>query len=288
MALAATDAPSVVELDAGPIGYRSVGPEDGPVVVFVHGVLVDGSLWHATADRLAEKGYRAITPTWPLGAHARPMAPDADLSPRGVARIVLDFLAALDLSHVTLVGNDTGGAICQFVLDTDPSPVDRLVLTNCDSFRHFPPAAFKPLFWLGRLPGAAWALAQPMRSRFVRHLNFRPLVAKAASLDADRTRAWITPLLTDRAVRRDVRKLFSGIKPKDLADVGSRLGRFDRPVLLAWAPKDPFFRLAHARRLAATFPDAHLVEVPGARTFIPLDQPTPLATHIAAFVPQPR
>jgi pimeloyl-ACP methyl ester carboxylesterase len=286
MAIATADAPSVVELDAGPISYRSVGPDDGPAVVFVHGVLVDGSLWHTTADRLAEKGYRAITPTWPLGAHTRPMAPGADLGPRGVARIVLDFVAALDLSPVTLVGNDTGGAICQFVVDIDPSPVDRLVLTNCDSFRHFPPAAFKPLFVLGRVLGLAWALLQPMRSTFVRHLNFRPLVA--GSLDADQTRAWLTPTLTDGVVRRDLRKLFSGVRPKELDEVGSRLGRFDRPVLLCWAPEDRFFKIAHARRLAATFPDARLVEIPDARTFVSLDQPDRLADEIAAFVPLTR
>jgi pimeloyl-ACP methyl ester carboxylesterase len=279
----ATDALPVVELDAGPISYRSVGPDDGPPVVFVHGVLVDGSLWHATADRMAERGYRAITPNWPLGSHPRPMNPDADLSPRGVAHIVLELLAALDLPPVTLVGNDTGGAICQFVVDTDPSAADRLVLTNCDSFRHFPPAAFKPLFWLGRVPGLSWALLQPTRSTLLRHLNFRPLVS--GPLDADQTRAWITPGLRDGAVRRDLRKLFSGVKPKELDDVGSRLGRFDRPVLLCWGAKDPFFRLAHARRLAATFPDARLVEIPDARTFVPLDQPTRLADEIAAFVP---
>jgi pimeloyl-ACP methyl ester carboxylesterase len=283
MAVAAANDASVVELDAGPISYRSVGPDDGPAVVFVHGVLVDGSLWHGVADRLAEKGYRAITPNWPLGSHRQAMAPDADLSPRGVARIVLDFLAALDLSHVTLVGNDTGGAICQFVLDIDPTPVDRLVLTNCDSFRHFPPAAFKPLFWLGRVPGLSWALLQPTRSTFIRHLNFRPLVA--GPLDAEQTRAWITPVLQDRAVRRDLRKLFSKISPKELNEVGSRLHQFPRQVLLCWAPKDPFFRLKHAQRLEATFLDARLVEIPDARTFVPLDQPERLADEITAFVP---
>jgi pimeloyl-ACP methyl ester carboxylesterase len=146
---------------------------------------------------------------------------------------------------------------------------------------------FKPLFWLGRIPGAVRVLGQPMRSTFVRQLNFRPLVASAGALDADQTRSWVTPLLTNGAVRRDLRKLFSGIKPKDLAAVGARLGRFDRPVLLCWAPEDPFFRLAHARRLAAAFPDARLVEIPAARSFLPLDQPTPLATEIATFSPLP-
>jgi pimeloyl-ACP methyl ester carboxylesterase len=277
--------PETVELAAGPVTYRSVGPEDGPVVLFVHGVLVDGSLWHTTADALAARGYRAITPDWPLGSHPRPMEPDADLSPRGVARIVLDLIAALGLEHVTLVGNDTGGAVCQFLLDTDASAVDRLVLTNCDSFRHFPPGFFKPLFWVARLPGAGWALLRPMNLTFLRNLNFRPLIA--GKIDSEQTRAWITPARTQSAVRRDLRKLFSGIKPKELEDVGSRLGRFTKPVQLAWAPKDPFFRIAHARRLADVFPDARLVEIPDARTFVPLDQPQRLADEIAAFAPVP-
>jgi pimeloyl-ACP methyl ester carboxylesterase len=168
---------ATVQLAAGPISYRSFGPEDGPAVVFVHGILVDGNLWRGVAERLGERGYRAITPDLPLGSHRHAMAPDADLSPRGVARMVLDLIAALGLDHVTLVGNDTGGAICQFVIDTDPGPVDRLVLTNCDSFRHFPPAAFKPMFWLGRVPGVGWAFLQPTRLRFFRHqLGFGPLV----------------------------------------------------------------------------------------------------------------
>lgn len=283
MAVDAASAPSVVQLDAGPIHYRSVGPDDGPTVVFVHGVLVNGTLWHGVADRLADQGFRAITPHWPLGSHPEAMKPGADLSPRGVARIVLDFLAALDLQDVTLVGNDTGGAICQFVLDTDPTPVGRLVLTNCDSFRHFPPAAFKPLFWLGKVPGAAWAMLQPTRTTLFRHANFKPLVA--GKLDAAQTRAWIDPGLSDRAIRRDLRKLFSQVSPKELEDVGSRLANYDRPVLLCWAPKDPFFRLKHAQRLADTFPHARLVEIPDSRTFVPLDQPQRLAEEIAAFVP---
>lgn len=283
----AANPPEVVRLDAGPIRYRSVGPQDGPVLVFVHGVLVDGSLWHGVADRLGQRGYRAITPDWPLGSHRQAMAPDADLSPRGAARIVLDFLAALDLDHVTLVGNDTGGAICQFVLDTDPAPVDRLVLTNCDTFSHFPPAAFKPLFWAGKVPGLLWALMQPTRSTFVRHhAGFGPLVA--GDLDPAQTRGWMAPFLDDRALRRDLRKLLSRVRPRELEEVGSRLGRYDRPVLVCWAPKDPYFKLDHARRLVDAFPDARLVEIPDARTFVSLDQPERLADEIAAFAAVPR
>jgi len=138
---------SRVELAQGTVTYRVAGPADSkyPPVVFVHGLLVDSLLWTSVAEVLAERGIRSYAPNWPLGSHPIPMNEDAELSPRGVARIVLDFLAALDLSDVTLVGNDTGGAICQFTIDTDHTRIGRLVLTNCDCFEAFPPGIFKLL-----------------------------------------------------------------------------------------------------------------------------------------------
>ena len=69
-------------------------------------------------------------------------------------RLIADFIDALDLDDVTLVGNDTGGAICQLVVDRRPERLGRLVLTNCDAFENFPPRLFKPLVVAARVPGA--------------------------------------------------------------------------------------------------------------------------------------
>jgi pimeloyl-ACP methyl ester carboxylesterase len=273
---------SVALLEEGPIHYRVAGPEDGPPIVFVHGVLVNGSLWRATADRLATEGYRTFTPDWPMGSHRTGMEPDADLSPRGMAKLVLSFLATLGLRRVTLVGNDTGGAICQFVLDANPGPIERLVLTNCDAFEVFPPAPFNLAFKAARVPGLLRLLLQPARLRLVRHrIGYGPLVAKA--LDSRQTRAWVLPYLRNADVRHDTRKLLTQVDPHDLVDVASRLGRYQGPVLLCWAPDDRFFTIDLARRLEERFSDARLVEIPDARTFVPHDQPKRLAEEIAAF-----
>ena len=107
-----------VTIPAGTLNYRSTGPADAsaPPVVFVHGFLVDSRLWDGVAERLAVRGLRCYLVDWPLGSHRTPMSPDADISPAGVARMIDDVLAALDLHDVTLVGNDTGGAICQLLL----------------------------------------------------------------------------------------------------------------------------------------------------------------------------
>jgi pimeloyl-ACP methyl ester carboxylesterase len=272
-----------VDLDAGTIHYREAGPSGGRPVVFVHGFLVDDGLWSDVPDRLAAEGFHAFAPTWPLGSHTTPMRPDAELSPRAVARIVLDFLERLDLRDVVLVGNDTGGAVCQFLLDEDASRIGRLVLTNCDAFEKFPPFPFNLLFRLGRHPRAARLVMQGVRMPWMRHgpLGFGPLVKRP--LEAEETEGWVLPYLDDEGVRRDTARFLRGWRAADLADVATRLKQFDRPVLLVWAPEDRFFRISLARRLLGAFPDARLVEVPDARTFVALDQPERVASEITRF-----
>src|SRR3982074_3468086 len=114
-----------VTLEQATIDYRVFGPDDSahPPVLFVHGVLFDYKEWLEVAERLADKGFRCILPTFPLGAHTIAVNDGADLSPLGVATIIRDLIVALKLSDVTLVGNDTGGAICQFVVDAYPDHI---------------------------------------------------------------------------------------------------------------------------------------------------------------------
>jgi pimeloyl-ACP methyl ester carboxylesterase len=277
------DIRSTIELPAGTIHYRVAGPEDGRPVVFVHGFLVDDTLWADVPERLGEAGFRAYAPTWPLASHVTPMRPDAELGPRAVARIIISFLDAMDLRDVVLVGNDTGGAVCQFLLDEDASRIGRLVLTNCDAFDVFPPFPFNLLFRLGRHPVASRIALQPMRWSVLANgpLGFGPLTKRP--LTTEETTRWLRPSLTSEGVRQDTARFLRAWSPGDLADVATRLPRFDRPVLIAWAPEDRFFKIRLGERLAETFPDARLVRFPDARTFVALDQPGRLAEEIASF-----
>lgn len=275
-----------VDVAQGRIHYRVAGPPDSvkPPVVLLHGILVNGELWTGVLDALAAEGIRAYAPDLPLGAHPIPLSPDADLSPRGVARLVLAFLEALDLTDVTLVGNDTGGAICQFVVDVDAARIGRLVLINCDAFDQFPPPPFGLLVKAGRREGRLRFLMSGMRLTAARHslLGYGPLVHKP--LDAALTRRWITPVLTEPGVRRDTARFMRAVRPSDLLDVSTRLSRFAKPVLVLWGAADRFFTLELARRLQGVFPNARLVPVEGGRTFLPLDEPAQVAAAISAEV----
>jgi pimeloyl-ACP methyl ester carboxylesterase len=274
---------AVADLPQGRIAYRAAGApaSSGPVVVFVHGVLVDARLWDVAAGRLAAAGIRSYAPTLPLGAHEHPMHPDADLSPAGIARLVLDFIAALDLHDVTLVGNDTGGAICQLMLGTDPSRIGAAVLTNCDAFGAFPPRALAPLFLALRHPGLVAGLVPGLRLEWIRQggLGYGPL--SSGRIDPGLTRAWIEPLAS-KDIRRDLARFARGVRPGVLIDAASRFGEFTGPVRILWGERDPYFRPELGRQLSEAFPRATFTTVPAGRTFLPLDHPDELAREIAA------
>jgi pimeloyl-ACP methyl ester carboxylesterase len=274
-----------IDLPQGTVDYRVAGPADSPQppVVFVHGLLVNSELWSGTAWSLAERGIRSYAPDLPLGSHTTPLNSDADVSPRGVAQLILDFLAALDLTDVTLVGNDTGGALCQFLIDTDATRIGRLVLTNCDAFEQFPPPPFGGLLILGRRPGRLRFAMRLMGPKPLRHsvLGYGGLVAKP--LDPGLSSRWTKPAVNDRAIAVDTARFMGSVKKRDLVDVGERLNQFPKPVLLLWGTADPFFNLALAERLQAAFADAALIHVDGARTFVPLDEPERVAEEISAF-----
>ena len=274
-----------IDLPHGTVRYRAAGPENAatPPTVFVHGFLVNATLWTKTADALAAAGGRSYAPDWPLGSHTIPLGPGADQSPRGIARQVMAFMEALELDDVTLVGNDTGGAICQFLLDSDASRIGRVVLTNCDAFTHFPPAPFGQLFKAFRSPLRIQALMAPMRATAVRHspAGFGLLVNQP--LDAEQTRGWIEQCLSDAAIRENVARFAQKVDPDDLNAASRRLGDFDGPALLVWGAGDRFFELDYARELCETFADGRLVEIERGRTFVPHDEPARLALEIAAF-----
>jgi pimeloyl-ACP methyl ester carboxylesterase len=270
-----------IELPHGVVNYRTAGPLNTatPPVLFIHPFLMDGSLWSGVAELLAARGIRSYAPDWPLGSHRTPVKPGTDQSPRGVARQILLFIEALGLRDVTLVGGDTGGALCQFLLDTDPSRIGRVVLTNCDAFDTFPPFPFNVTFFLLKGETRMKINLQPMRWRALRHSPLG-LGLLANELDPDQTRAWIEPSLRNAAIREDAVAFLRAAKRKDLLDVSTRLDRFAGPVTIVWGTADRAFTTTLGRRLQHAFCDARFVEVPNARTLVPLDAPRQLTDAI--------
>ena len=153
-----------VQIPAGTIEYRERG--SGSAIVFVHGVGVNGDLWRGVAPRLARE-YRCVVPDLPWGSHSIPLRHDADLSLPGMARITADVLEGLALEDVTIVANDTGGAVAQALVGLYAERVGRLVLTSCDAFEKFPPTPQKYLKVAARSRALMWLVTYTARFKLV-------------------------------------------------------------------------------------------------------------------------
>lgn len=269
-----------VELSAGTIEYEDTGGS-GPAIVFVHGLVMDGSLWrHVVAD--LRRDYRCVLPTLPLGAHRAPMHADADLSMRGMAEILGELIEALDLRELTLAMSDWGGPQL-LVGGARDERIARLVVCSCEAFDNVPPkGAARLLPYLARIPGGLDAALLPFRFDRLRRLpmTYGPLSKRPVPREVmDR---WFDPIREQRGVRRDLRKyVLSAAQGRcDLLAAASALAAFDRPALIAWASEDRLMPLEHGRRLAELLPQGRLVEIADSYTLIPEDQPATLAAHM--------
>jgi pimeloyl-ACP methyl ester carboxylesterase len=273
-----------VELSAGPIEYTDTGG-DGPVLVFLHGLTMDATVWRNVVNGL-EDDYRCVLPTLPLGSHRKPMHPDADLSLHAMGMLVGEFLDRLGLSDVTLILNDWGGG--QILLTEGKTDrIGRVVLTSCEAFDNYPPGLPGKLIMIARhTPGGLKLMMNMMRFKALRRapggwgwMSKRPVPDEVMD-------DWFRPARTRPEILRDLAKYTGKLPPKQtLLDWAERMRSFERPVLVAWAAEDKLMPREHGPRLAKLFPDARLVEIEDSYTLIPEDQPERLTELIREFVP---
>ncbi len=280
----ALGAPRDLDLPQGRLRCFEAG--SGPPIVFVHGLLVNANLWRKVV-KLLSPDFHCVALDLPLGSHNVPMPDGTDLSPPALAEMIADAIEALGLENVTLVGNDTGGALCQMLVTSRPERIGRLVLTSCDYRDHFPPPLFSYFKPAAKIPGAFQALLAPMRFRAPRRLPIAFGWLTKEPIDREAEDSYLLPVMRDAAARADVRKVLNGASTSQTNAAADKLGRFSRPALIAWSADDKVFPRRDAEALVSDLPDARLELVEGARTFSAEDQPERLAELIAGFVREP-
>jgi pimeloyl-ACP methyl ester carboxylesterase len=270
-----------IRLGQGSVRYREVGT--GEPILFVHGILANGALWRDVVGFFSGR-FRCVVPDLPLGGHSVALRPEADLSPRGVARLVADIMEVLDLRGVTLVGNDTGGAKCQIVIANHPGRIGRLVLTNCDAYEAFFPLLLKPFPYGARFLGTrfTYLLAWSLRARPVQRVLLWTVAR--GRLDDAVLDSYFAPLINDAVVRGNLTRFLAQVSNRHTLEAARVFPSFRRPVLIVWGEDDIFFLTRYARRLERDFPDATLELLPGSRAFVPEDRPERLAELIETFL----
>ncbi|CRY77932.1 Pimeloyl-ACP methyl ester carboxylesterase [Nocardia farcinica] len=272
-----------IDLPGGRIRYYETG--SGSPVVFVHGLLVNANLWRKVVPDIAAAGYRCLAPDWPLGAHSIPV-PEADLSPAGLADLIAAFLDRLDLTDVTLVANDTGGAITQVLLARQRARIARVVLASVDCYERFLPPPFKLLTPLARIPGSLRPATELLRIRALHPLPIALGWVVKRPVPPEVVDTYLLPSRRSGAIRHDLRRFLAGARNSYTLEAARHFGEIDLPVLLVWAREDKLFPVRLAERLAADLPNATLRFVDDSYTAIPEDQPAALTELILDFTRQ--
>jgi pimeloyl-ACP methyl ester carboxylesterase len=182
------------------------------------------------------------------------------------------FLDALKIDRVDLVGNDSGGGICQIFAALYPERVRSLTLTDCDVHDNWPPEAFKPFVAMV----AAGGLAETLKAMLADKSVYRspqalgPAYETPGAVSDETIEIYLRPHLRSAARTRDLERFVNAFDSQHTVAIEDRLRRVQAPTLIAWGTDDIYFDLKWSHWLERTIPGTKKrVELKSARIFFP-------------------
>jgi len=268
--MGATTSPSKrsVRTASGKIAYVEQG--SGPVALFVHGVLLNGHLWRHQLAHLSD--IRRCIAVDLLAHGDTEIVPEQDVSVTANANMLAQFLDALDIAQVDLVGNDSGGGIAQIFAALHPQRVRSLTLTDCDTHDNWPPEAFKPFLAMAADGGLRGALEAMLADKSVYRSPdaLGPAYEHAERLSDADIDLYLQPFLRTPQRLRDFERFLAAFDNKHTRAIENRLKALAAPTLIVWGTDDIYFDVRWSRWLAETIPGTRKrVEYEGARIFFP-------------------
>ena len=257
-----------IETPSGSISYVEHG--SGPVALFVHGVLLNGYLWR---HQLAQLGDLRRCIVVDLLAHGdTEISPTQDVSVTANAHMLAQFLDALKIDQVDLVGNDSGGGICQIFAALYPERIRSLALTNCDAHDNWPPEPFKPFVAMvaaGGLPDTLNAMLAD-KSIFRSPGALGPAYEQPEAVTDDTIETYLRPFTRSAQRTRDIERFVNAFDCRHTVEIEKKLGQVQAPTLIAWGTDDIYFDLKWSHWLEKTIPGTkRRVEFNSARIFFP-------------------
>ena len=261
-------AKQTVQTPSGRINYTEQG--SGSVALFVHGVLLNGYLWRHQQAGLSD--VRRTIAVDLLAHGATEIAPDQDVSVAANAKMLNEFLDALSIDKADVVGNDSGGGICQIFSALYPERVRSLTLTNCDTHDNWPPEAFKPFVAMVKAGGLRNTLEAMLSDKSIfRSPNaLGPAYQHPENVTDDTIEKYLRPFVVSDQRTRDLERFVNAFDNKYTVAIEPKLKTLKAPTLIVWGTDDIYFDVKWSHWLAKTIPGTQRrVELKDARLFFP-------------------
>jgi len=257
-----------VPTPSGRISYTEQG--SGPVALFVHGVLLNGYLWRHQQAGLS--GVRRTIAVDLLAHGDTDIASDQDVSVTANAKMLNDFLDALNIDKVDVVGNDSGGGVSQIFSALYPERVRSLTLTNCDTHDNWPPEAFKPFVAMVKAGGLRGALEAMLSDKSIYRSPdaLGPAYEHPEKVTDETIERYLRPFLATEQRTRDLERFVGAFDNKHTVAIQPKLKSLKAPTLIVWGTDDIYFDVKWSHWLATTIPGTtRRTEFEGARLFFP-------------------
>jgi pimeloyl-ACP methyl ester carboxylesterase len=200
------------------------------------------------------------------------VAPDQDVSVTANAKMLKEFLDALSIDQVDLVGNDSGGGIAQIFAALYPEFIRSLTLTNCDTHDNWPPEAFKPFLAMAAAGGLRGTLDAMLSDKSVYRSPqaLGPAYEHPERLTDDSIEQYLRPLVRTEQRTLDLQHFLAAFDNKHTLAIEARLKTLKAPTLIAWGTDDVYFDVKWSRWLSDNIPGTRRrVEFKDARIFFP-------------------
>jgi pimeloyl-ACP methyl ester carboxylesterase len=257
-----------VQTPSGRISYTDEG--SGPVALFVHGVLLNGYLWRHQQAGLSDM--RRTIAVDLLGHGDTEIEPTQDVSVLANATMLNEFLGALNIEKADVVGNDSGGGICQIFSALYPQRLRSLTLTNCDTHDNWPPEAFKPFVAMVKAGGLRTTLEAMLSNKAIYRSPdaLAPAYEHPEKVTDETIETFLRPFVITDQRTRDLERFVNAFDNKYTVEVEPKLKTLTVPTLIVWGTDDVYFDLKWSEWLAKTIPGTkRRVELKDARIFFP-------------------
>jgi pimeloyl-ACP methyl ester carboxylesterase len=268
--------------DGTRVAYREAGA--GPPLALLHSALLSHMEWEPAVEQLADR-FRVVLPDLPLHG-------DSEAGRRypytldWFADVLGGFSAEVLGPRPLLAGHDLGGEILLHAVLAGRLTPARLVLMP--NRMHAPPehallrAGLTLAARAGVVPGVDRLLSHASRAVFTPDRGMR-LSTRSNPAAADLIRHAFADVPGNSSLVRSWSKFARSWPQGAQSHLLARYHELSMPVLLLWADRDPFHRLANAEEALRQLPHGQLRVLPGTGFLMAYDDPVGLARELTAF-----